>query len=220
MPFSLPPIYPILDTAWFPGGGSGRDARLSRTVGGLAEAGVTLLQLRAKESNYEGVLHDAEIVRAAAAGMTLILNDRVNLVREAGFDGVHLGQDDMAIEQARALLGTGAILGLSTHTCEQAQYGERTSADYLAVGPVFATSSKRDTEPEVGLEGVRAAREVTRKPLVAIGGITLDRAPAVWGAGAHSVAVIGALFAKDARGGIDPAAIARDFLSRFRYNSL
>ena len=217
MGFRLPPLYPILDARLFPPAQPQRAAWLAHMVAELADAGVTLLQLRAKHDDREQFLRDAAAMRSAApAGMTLLLNDRVELVREAGFHGAHLGQGDMPIEAARSLLGPDAVLGLSTHTIAQVQGAESRGADYLATGPVFATASKHDTEPVIGLAGVAAAREATGKPLAAIGGITRERAPGVWEAGADSVAVIGALFAAD----LSPGAIARDFLRLFRYNSM
>ena len=213
MPIVLPPLYPILDASCFPLE-AGEQARfVERTVRELGAAGVELVQLRMKAASREELLRAADAARQAAPrGMRLILNDRAELVHEAGFEGVHVGQGDLGVAEARALLGPDAIVGLSAHTVEQVVAGEQTSVDYLAVGPVFATSSKADAEAAVGLAGVCVARAATRKPLVAIGGITLGNAREVWAAGADSVAVIGALF-----GGERPAGrIAEDFLRLFR----
>ncbi len=213
MRFRLPPLYPILDALYLPPDPGERSEVLERTVRELGEAGVTLLQLREKNTSRDQLLRDAEAVRRAAPrAMRLLLNDHADLVRETGFDGVHLGQNDLPVEAARAQLGPEAILGLSTHTPAQVLAGDATGADYLAVGPVFATATKLDAQPAIGLAGVRAAREHTAKPLVAIGGITLDQAQAVQAAGADSVAVIGALFAGPAL----PGTIAQDFLRLFR----
>ncbi len=213
MRFRLPPLYPILDERFFPEGEPARGAFLDRTVRELADAGVTLLQLREKTGSREQWLADAQTMRrAAGSGMRFILNDHVDLVREAGFDGVHLGQSDLQVRAARMQLGPECVVGLSTHTVRQAGDGDASSADYLAAGPVFATVSKADAEPVIGLEGVRAARRSTTKPLVAIGGITGGNAASVWEAGADSVAVIGALWAPDS----SPGAIARDILRLFR----
>lgn len=221
MPFTLPPLYPILDSLYFPGEPVARAAYLHSTVQALADAGVTLLQLRVKHAETEQLLRDAEAVRRAApAHLRLILNDRADLLAQTGFAGVHLGQGDLAIETARARCGAAAILGLSTHTVDQVDQVEqasRTQADYLAAGPVFATSSKPDAEPAVGLTGLRAARAATGKPLVAIGGITLSNAQAVWAAGADSIAVIGAIFAAGKQGsGSSPGRLAEDFLKLLR----
>jgi len=120
----------------------------------------------------------------------LIMNDRADLCLAASFDGVHVGQDDLSSESVRKIIGPDRWLGVSTHNPEQLREADLTSADYLAIGPVFATSSKEKPDPVVGLEGVRRARALTRKPLVAIGGITRANAASVIEAGADSVAVI------------------------------
>src|SRR6202034_2873880 len=120
----------------------------------------------------------------------LIMNDRADLALAAGFDGVHVGQDDLLPESVRRIIGPDRWLGVSTHNPEQLREADSTSADYLAIGPVFATSSKDRPDPVVGLEGVRRARVLTRKPLIAIGGITRANAASVIEAGADSVAVI------------------------------
>jgi thiamine-phosphate pyrophosphorylase len=120
----------------------------------------------------------------------LIMNDRADLCLAADLDGVHVGQDDLSPESVRAIIGPKRWLGVSTHNPEQLREADLTSADYLAIGPVFATSSKERPDPVVGLEGVRRARVLTRKPLVAIGGITRANAASVIEAGADSVAVI------------------------------
>lgn len=216
MPFVLPPLYPILDASFFPREPAARAAFLQDTVRGLADAGVGLLQLRAKAAPRGQVLRDAESVRAAApSGLTLILNDYSDLLASTGFDGLHLGQTDAPLERVRAD-HPRAVLGLSTHTPAQTGAGDAASADYLAIGPIFPTNSKLDAEPPLGLAGLRAARAQTGKPLVAIGGITLRNAAEVRAAGADSVAVLGALFA-DGTG--SPAKAARDFLRLLGYNN-
>lgn len=135
----------------------------------------------------------------------LIMNDRADLCLAADFDGVHVGQDDLAAEAVRAIIGPDRWLGVSTHNPEQLSAADLTSADYLAIGPVFATSSKEKPDPVVGLEGVRRARALTRKPLVAIGGITWANAASVIEAGADSVAVISDLLR-------EPRKSAEEFL--------
>ena len=122
--------------------------------------------------------------------LRLIMNDRADLCLAAELDGVHVGQEDLSPESVRAIIGPDRWLGVSTHNPEQLREADETSADYLAIGPVFATSSKENPDPVVGLEGVRRARALTRKPLVAIGGITRANAASVIAAGADSVAVI------------------------------
>jgi thiamine-phosphate pyrophosphorylase len=192
---NLPPLYPILDAALLPPGRLERQEAIAQLVCQLFAAGATLLQYRNKQGNDEQVLEDARSIRAAAGpAPTLILNDRVHLVRAAGFDGAHVGQSDLSAEEARNILGPDAVLGISTHDCRQVADAGKAPVDYIAIGPVFATASKENPDPVVGLEGVAAARRLTGKPLVAIGGITVANARAVIDAGADSVAVISAIF--------------------------
>jgi|HubBroStandDraft_6_1064221.scaffolds.fasta_scaffold224519_3 thiamine-phosphate pyrophosphorylase len=188
----LPRLYAILDAGCF----SHANA-LSAAAVELASAGVTLIQYRNKSGDARVMLEEAiGLCRQSRAGvpapheLTLIMNDRADLCLAAEFDGVHVGQDDLSPESVRRIIGPGRWLGVSTHNPEQLREADLTSADYLAIGPVFATSSKERPDPVVGLEGVRRARALTRKPLVAIGGITRANAAAVIEAGADSVAVI------------------------------
>jgi thiamine-phosphate pyrophosphorylase len=122
--------------------------------------------------------------------VSLIMNDRADICLAADFQGVHVGQDDLSPDGARTVIGVNRILGVSTHNLEQLREADAGPADYIAYGPVFKTSSKRNPDPLVGLEGLRAARAATKKPLVAIGGITRANAKSVIDAGADSVAVI------------------------------
>ena len=158
--------------------------------------GASLIQLREK---HEPALEFYEQARAAVAvaersGVQLIINDRVDVAVAAGAHGVHLGQDDLPPVAARRLLGEGAIVGYSTHNVDQALEAVTLPIDYLAIGPIFPTTSKTDTSPVLGLEGLRAVRRAIGEfPLVAIGGITHLNARAAIEAGADSVAVISAL---------------------------
>lgn len=157
----------------------------------LASGGIALLQYRSKSGNARQILEDAHsLKRLVGSRVKLIMNDRADLCVAAGFDGLHVGQDDLSPESARGIIGNGRWLGVSTHNPQQVAEADQTSADYLAIGPVFATKSKKNPDPLVGLEGVRLARQLTRKPLVAIGGITRQNARSVIDAGADSVAVI------------------------------
>ena len=131
---------------------------------------------------------------------------------EAGFDGVHVGQQDMSPGEARKIVGSGRIVGVSTHNEIQVRDAEKEPVDYIAVGPIYATASKQNPDPVVGLEGIRMARTLTSKSLVAIGGITMTTALEVRSAGADSIAVISAIFAGSGR----PAKLAKDFLDIFR----
>jgi len=131
-----------------------------------------------------------ELKRWLPTSVRLIMNDRADLCLAAGFDGVHVGQDDLSPEGVRKVIGDSLWLGVSTHNPEQLTVADKTSADYLAIGPIFPTRSKANPDPVVGLDGVRRARALTRKPLVAIGGITRENCRSVIEAGADAVAVI------------------------------
>jgi thiamine-phosphate pyrophosphorylase len=188
---SLPRLYPIVDARYF---SDPEDVVVFASE--LVEAGCRLLQYRNKSGNARQMLDQARELRGlSGAGVPaphfhLIMNDRADLALAAGFDGVHVGQDDLSPEAVRKIIGAERWLGVSTHNAEQVAEADQTSADYLAIGPVFATPSKEKPDPVVGLEGVRRARALTRKPLVAIGGITRANAASVIEAGADSVAVI------------------------------
>ncbi len=201
---TFPRIYAILDPSLY------RDeSELYSAAEGLAAAGVTLLQYRNKTGNARQMLDQArELKRRLSFGKTsvkLIMNDLADLCLAADFDGVHVGQDDLSPAGARKIIGSKLWLGVSTHNPEQVREADKTSADYIAIGPVFATSSKTNPDPVVGLDGVRAARKLTSKPLVAIGGITRQNCLSVIEAGADSVAVISDLVT-------DPRKSAEEFL--------
>jgi len=201
----LPRFYAILDAACF------RDAAgMFAAAEELAAAGVTLLQYRNKPGNARQMLDEArELGARVGAGVKFIMNDRADLCLAAGFDGLHVGQDDLSPDSARSIIGPARWLGVSTHNPEQLAEADKTSADYLAIGPVFATSSKANPDPVVGLEGIRRARELTGKPLVAIGGITRGNARSVIEAGADAVVVISDLL-------LDPGKSAEEFLQILR----
>ena len=187
----IPRLYCIVDSTSFPA-----MLEVLAFAEALTAGGCTLLQYRNKSDNARLVLEQArELRRQSRAGVPaphvrLIMNDRADLCLAAGFDGVHVGQDDLSPESVRGIIGPDRWLGVSTHNPEQLREADLTSADYLAVGPVFSTSSKDNPDPVIGLEGVRRARQLTRKPLIAIGGITRANAASVIEAGADSVAVI------------------------------
>jgi len=156
------------------------------------------------------MLDDARALREClGSSAKLIMNDRADLCLAAAFDGLHVGQDDLSAESARSIIGASRWLGVSTHNSEQLADANKGSADYLAIGPVFETGSKANPDPVVGIEGVRRARGLTRKPMVAIGGITRANARAVIDAGADSVAVISDLLR-------DPRKSAEEFLRILR----
>ena len=198
----LPRLYAIIDAAFFP------DATaLLAFARELSAAGVTLFQYRNKAGNARQMLSQARELRRQLQGARLIMNDRADLCLAAGFEGVHVGQEDLSVEGARRVLGAQLWIGVSTHVPEQIEAAAATSADYVAVGPVFATSSKANPDPVIGLQGVRVARNLTRKPLVAIGGITCENCRQVLQAGADAVAVISDLMDT-------PRKSAEEFLRR------
>ncbi|MFN2975930.1 thiamine phosphate synthase [Terriglobus aquaticus] len=179
-------------------------------------AGVRLVQYRDKLAGDDDLLRNARDLRAIFPRdeAFLILNDRPDLVEACDFDGAHIGQTDQEVQQARDLLGPQRLLGVSTHSADQALLQRNSDVDYVAIGPVFATSTKADADPVVGLCGVQAARAVMPGPLVAIGGIGLGDARAVEMAGADSVAVISALLPGSDLDGV--TGRAQDFLARLK----
>lgn len=217
----FPVLYPILDAevalrGMEPRNHRERWKRLRALVRELGDAGVEILQYRNKQDDDVLVAEDLLAMREEAGAMRLILNDRVALVAAARWDGVHVGQNDLTPAEARQILGRNATVGVSTHNDAQVIVADREPVDYIAIGPVFATGSKADTSPVIGLEGVTRARALTGRPLVAIGGITRDRAPAVYDAGADAVAVIAAIFAPHGNPAPSPGNSARDFLEIFK----
>jgi thiamine-phosphate pyrophosphorylase len=207
----LPRFYPILDAGLLLQAGLSIESFARE----LREAGIRFLQYRDKDAADEVLLERAAILRRIfpASDSRLILNDRVPLVHSAGYDGVHVGQDDLSPAEARALLGPEVMVGVSTHGESQLVKAADSPVDYVAIGPVFATSSKQVPDPVVGLEGVRAARALTDKPLVAIGGITRANCAAVIEAGADSVAVISDLIQS-------PGKSVEEFFGRLGDHSL
>jgi len=221
----MPCLYAIADAEFL----AARGVALADFAQELRAAGVGLVQYRNKNGTPQEVLRGAAILRKAMTGSDckLLLNDRADLAVLAGFDGVHVGQGYLSPEDAKAVLRVAApthreeqghdergagLVGVSTHTDEQVRIAEQSSADYVAIGPVFATGTKADAAPVVGLEGVRRARALTRKPLVAIGGLTLANARSVIDAGANSVAIISGLLTPDT----STEQLARDFLRVLR----
>jgi thiamine-phosphate pyrophosphorylase len=202
--FALPRLYVILDAGLLRGSAT-------EIAGQLVGAGVRLLQYRAKTLPAREVLETAiqMAVLARRERATFFLNDRPDLACLAGADGVHVGQDDLDVEQARRIVGATCRVGVSTHNREQFERAAATSADYVAIGPIFRTASKTNPDPVVGTDLIRQLRPLTKKPIVAIGGIALERAAEVIQAGADSVAVI-----SDILSAPDPAQRARQLLER------
>ena len=210
MAFAIPRLYAIIDPALTHGLSPLRTAEI------LLEAGVKLIQYRDKQASSRALFETSVQIseRVLRAGAIFIVNDRADIARIARAHGVHVGQEDLPVDWARRVLTGGgssapraAIVGCSTHNLKQVQAAENTSADYIAFGPIFETQSKQNPDPVVGLDGLKQARQAARKPLVAIGGLTLETAAGVIQAGADSVAVMGDLLRHP-----DVGLRAREFL--------
>ncbi|HET6934724.1 MAG TPA: thiamine phosphate synthase [Candidatus Angelobacter sp.] len=198
----LPRLYPIIDFSCF---SSAPDPVLAIThfADQLLRGGATLIQYRHKSADTRTFLSASRELRRITEGKaTLIINDRLDLCLASDADGVHLGQDDLSAAAAHGIfsgLSKPLCIGFSTHNPEQVREADSMPVDYLAVGPVFPTASKANPDPVIGLEGVRAARQLTSKPLVAIGGITRRNCRQVREAGADSLAVISDLLESPAK---------------------
>ncbi|MHB8525073.1 MAG: thiamine phosphate synthase [Candidatus Acidiferrales bacterium] len=208
----FPPLYALLDEGLL-------NMPAAKCARALVSAGVELIQYRAKHSSsrqyFATCSNLAETL--ATCNARFIINDRPDIAAMVGAGGVHVGQEDLAPDDARRICGSGRWVGVSTHNLEQVRAAAKTSADYIAVGPIFSTSTKEKPDAVVGTSFIHEARQLTQKPIVAIGGITRDRAAEVYEAGADSLAVIRDLL--EAR---DPAARAKEFLAiakRSRRNS-
>ena len=200
-------LYVILD----PAAAGGRDLRELATA--ALRGGADVLQLRDKRGSVREILREAARILplARGAGIPLLLNDRPDLAAAAGADGVHLGQDDLPVADARRLLGPAAIIGTSTHSLEQAQAALEEPVDYIALGPIFATPTKPNYG-HVGLDLIRPVVAQARCPVVCIGGIELATLDHVLEAGASCVAVVRAVCAA-----ADPEAAARRLKSRLTH---
>jgi len=197
----FPALYAILDASLTPD-----PAALARN---LAAAGVQLMQLRDKRGTSRKIHEETRELRSLQGrGVRIIVNDRPDIAAITGASGVHVGQDDLPVEDARKICKPPLWVGVSTHNLNQLREADATSADYIAVGPVFPTETKENPDPVVGLELLRAARQLTRKPLVAIGGITIESAAEVYAAGADSLAVI-----RDLALAANPQQRAREYLA-------
>ena len=205
----LPPLYAIIDSALL------KTSELAFAEL-MAESGVELLQYRNKRASSRELFDVSLSISGKLSALArpgvytphFIVNDRADIALLVNAGGVHVGQEDLTVEDARAVVGPDRWVGVSTHSLEQVDAAERTSADYVAFGPIFLTSSKENPDPVVGLDLLREARRHTCKPIVAIGGITLERAADVFRAGADSLAV-----ARDLIASGDPAGRARSYLA-------
>lgn len=198
-------LYVILDAE------ASRGRSLVEALTQAASGGARLFQYRDKTSSALEMYRQAVRLRRAAAdaGAIFLVNDRCDVALAVDADGVHLGQQDLPLSYARSMLGSGKIIGVSTHGAAQVKEATEGGADYLGFGPIFPTSTKPHHEPVVGIEGLRQIRPLTRLPVFAIGGLTLDTVQAVVGAGANGVAVVSAIFDS-----ADIAAAVRAFMAR------
>jgi thiamine-phosphate pyrophosphorylase len=191
MSFTLPRFYPVLDT--------GVLARCEMSAldaaKAILEGGAQILQFRHKEFFTRALYDDAARIAEMChnAGVPFVLNDRADFASLLGA-ALHLGQDDLSPADARKVVPAGTVIGFSTHNGAQLRAGDAEPVDYLAIGPIFSTGSKQNPDPVVGVTELRKLRSITRKPLVAIGGITRELAHSVYAAGADSLAVIGDLY--------------------------
>ena len=201
----FPSLYAILD-AELAGG------EISSIAEALASSGVEIIQYRNKRASSLAAYTDCvRLADLLSDRSRFIVNDRADFAALCGAGGVHIGQEDLPVEAARAVCGNERWVGISTHNLAQFEAARQTSADYVAVGPIFATATKNNPDPVVGVDFVRRVRPMTSKPIVAIGGITLENAEEVYRAGADSIAVIRELVKAP-----DPARRAEQFLNLAR----
>src|SRR6266852_2471151 len=198
----LPRLYVILDAALV-------TVPETECAQRLAAAGVCLLQYRNKGASARELFESSKRLSSLLIrqGVTFVVNDRADVAFAAEASGVHVGQEDLRAEAARSVIGAGKLLGVSTHNLDPFKDAAASSADYVAVGPVFSTSTKANPDPVVGIELIRRVRPLTDKPIVAIGGITLARAAEVIQAGADSVAVLSDILLAP-----DPGQRARQYI--------
>src|SRR3990172_5559567 len=208
MSIVFPPLYAIMDAGLL------KTSELSFAEM-MAESGVELLQYRSKHATSRQLFEICALLsrewprltKKSPRGLRFLVNDRPDIARLVGAGGVHVGQTDLPVEEARAIVGPQSWVGVSTHTLQQVAAADQTSADYVAFGPIFPTATKQAADPVVGLDLLARARQRTRKPLVAIGGITLERAEQTYRAGADSLAVT-----RDLITAAEPGARAQAFL--------
>ena len=198
----LPRLYVILDAALL-------TVPETDCAQELATAGVRLLQYRNKRASARELFETSKklLLLLSPLGVSLVVNDRPDVAAVAGANGVHVGQEDLGVEEVRRVVGAEKLVGVSTHNLEQFERAAASSVDYIAVGPIFTTGTKSNLDPVVGTQFIREVRPLTDKPIVAIGGITLQRAPEIIESGADSVAVI-----SDILRAPEPAARARQYI--------
>ena len=187
--------------------GLARGRTILKILTAAVRGGATVVQLREKDCSTRDFIDQALGIKKflSAQGVPLIINDRMDVAQAVKADGVHLGQTDMPLEMAKSILGDSMIIGISAESLEDAIEAEKGGADYLGVSPIYATPTKTDTAPPLGLEGLREIRKAVRLPLVGIGGLNRDNAAEVVRSGADGIAVVSAIVAAD-----DPEVAARE----------
>jgi len=189
-------IYPLTDHKHLQG------KTVSDRIGEAVQSGVQMIQLRDKRETMGNLFSEAIKIRSITRehNTLFIVNDRVDLAMLCDADGVHLGQEDLPVEEARKILGDSKIIGISTHSIDEVRQACETSADYLAFGPVYATSTKENHTPLQNISELNRAAQLVDRPLFAIGGITLDRLEEVFSTGTTGVAVISDIFSHNDAG--------------------
>ncbi len=179
-------FYPIIDTSLV------TISNVKYITQMIIEAGAGIIQLRGKDISTREFIETAKIIKPLTEknNTTFVINDRVDIAVLVNANGVHLGQDDLPIKEARKILGRNKIIGISTHNIKEAVIAEKLGADYISFGPIFATSTKKDAQNPKGVNGLKSVRQNTSLPIAAIGGITLENARDVYNAGADCIAVI------------------------------
>jgi len=189
-----------------------RGRPLAEIVDAAVRGGVTMVQLREKAATTRAFLEEARALKALLGplGIRLVVNDRLDIALAVDADGVHVGQTDLPVEEVRRFAGPGKIVGLSITDATQIMRPDAAAADYLGIGPIYQQQTKDDASTPLGVEGFRRLRALTRKPVLAIGGLKPDNSAAVLAAGADGIAVVSAIVAAD-----EPEAVARDFMRLF-----
>lgn len=182
----IPPLYPIIDSFLTPA------ADIEKTATDIMDGGAKILQLRAKKLSSKEFLETARIIRKITKdrGAVFIVNDRVDIALLTDADGVHLGQNDLPVREARRLLGNDKIIGYSTHNMREARVAKKLPVDYISFGPIFPTKTKEDAQTPKGIKGLSEVRKAVNIPIVAIGGITETNLIYVLKEGADSAAMI------------------------------
>lgn len=186
---------------------------LLEIIKSAVEGGVTIVQLREKDCSTREFLKIAQEVKdlCSPLGVPLIINDRVDIALAVGAEGLHIGQSDMPYEIARKLMGPSAIIGLSVENVQDALNAEKIDVDYLGLSPIYSTPTKIDIHHELGLEGIREIRKISRHPLIAIGGVNIHNTAEIIAAGSDGIAVVSAICSAE-----DPRSASQKLLAQVK----